>query len=55
MFTRELPFSSAIRLWDGLFAMRVQMDNLIESICVALLLRIRQLSKPHVSASLRLD
>lgn len=45
MFTRELPFASAIRLWDGLFAMRNQMDNLIESICVALLLRIRQLGE----------
>lgn len=51
MFTRELPFASAIRLWDGLFAMLDQMDNLIECICVALLLRIRQLRKSYLQAS----
>lgn len=48
MFTRELPLVSALRLWDGLFAMRNQMDNLIESVCVAMLMRIR-----HLSMSLR--
>ncbi|KAJ9096810.1 hypothetical protein QFC21_005081 [Naganishia friedmannii] len=43
LFTREFPFYSALRLWDGLFAMQDRMDDLVESVCVAMLLRIRQL------------
>ncbi|KAJ9104052.1 hypothetical protein QFC19_004186 [Naganishia cerealis] len=31
LFTREFPFASALRLWDGLFAIRDQMDDLVES------------------------
>ncbi|KAJ9113622.1 hypothetical protein QFC22_005930 [Naganishia vaughanmartiniae] len=43
LFTREFPFYSALRLWDGLFAMQDKMDDLVESFCIAMLLRIRQL------------
>jgi TBC1 domain family protein 5 len=40
IFTRELPFSSALRIWDGVFAEDPQLQ-LLDFICIAMLLLIR--------------
>lgn len=40
MFTRELPFGLALRLWDGLFAEDPTLE-LLDHISVAMLLLIR--------------
>lgn len=40
MFTRELPFALALRLWDGIFAEDPGL-GIIDHICVAMLLLIR--------------
>lgn len=40
IFTRELPFSLALRLWDGIFAEDPGL-GLLDFICVAMLLLIR--------------
>jgi hypothetical protein len=40
IFTRELPFKEAMHIWDGVFADDPDL-NLIEFICIAMLLRIR--------------
>jgi hypothetical protein len=40
IFTRELPFGLALRLWDGVFAEDPGL-GLLDFICVAMLLLIR--------------
>lgn len=40
MFTRELPFAIALRLWDGVFAEDPGLE-ILDLICVAMLLLIR--------------
>ncbi len=43
LFTREMPLGAALRIWDGLFAVDPAMEHLVETVCVALILRIRNL------------
>ncbi len=44
LFTREMPLSMAMRLWDGIFAMDPTFErDMVESVCVALIMRIRNL------------
>ena len=38
-----MPFKSALRIWDGLFASGGRVDELVSYVCIALLLRIRHL------------
>jgi TBC1 domain family protein 5 len=40
IFTRELPFDIALRLWDGIFAQDPEL-GLLDFICIAMLLLIR--------------
>lgn len=40
LFTREVPFGLAMRLWDGIFALDTTLA-LLDYICVAMLLLIR--------------
>lgn len=40
IFTRELPFSAALRIWDGVFAEDPGLQ-LLDFICIAMLLLIR--------------
>jgi len=40
IFTRELPFGTALRIWDGVFAEDPGL-GLLDFICVAMLLIIR--------------
>lgn len=40
IFTRELPFSVAMRLWDGIFAEDPGLQ-LLDYICIAMLLLVR--------------
>jgi TBC1 domain family protein 5 len=53
MFGREFPFEDLLALWDTLFAEDPGLD-LIDMICVAMLLRIRWQRKP-TSTSQRYD
>lgn len=46
LFTREMSFGSALRIWDGLFTVD-SLDQMMMSMCIALLLRIRHLCEPH--------
>ncbi|KAF9246227.1 hypothetical protein BU15DRAFT_85032 [Melanogaster broomeanus] len=41
MFTREFPMNEAMVLWDGLFASSSPIPNVMQWICVAMLVRIR--------------
>lgn len=52
LFTREMPFNSAMRIWDGLFAADGRLDELVQYVCVAMLLRIRHLCEHSVWPSL---
>jgi len=52
LFTREMPFNSAMRIWDGLFAADGRLDELVQYVCVAMLLRIRHLREPSVCSDL---
>ncbi len=51
IFTREFPLDDAVAIWDGLFASGRSLD-LIDHICIAMLLRIRNqlLAADHTSA-----
>lgn len=40
LFAREFPFEDVLSIWDHLFANGLRID-LIDSVCVAMLLRIR--------------
>ena len=40
IFTRELPFDAALRIWDGVFAEGPGLQ-LLDFICIAMLLLIR--------------
>ncbi|KIJ68961.1 hypothetical protein HYDPIDRAFT_144455 [Hydnomerulius pinastri MD-312] len=41
LFTREFPMDEAMVLWDGIFASSSPMPELVQWICVAMLIRIR--------------
>lgn len=45
LFTRELAFPAALKVWDGLFALDPDLTGMVEAMAVALLLRIRTLSE----------
>ncbi|EEH45300.1 uncharacterized protein PADG_01450 [Paracoccidioides brasiliensis Pb18] len=54
LFGREFPFKEVLSIWDMLFAENMRIE-LIDAICVAMLLRIRwQLLDADYSSSLRL-
>lgn len=40
LLTRELPFSEALRLWDGMFAEDPSL-GILDYVCIAMLLLIR--------------
>ncbi|KAH7889272.1 rab-GTPase-TBC domain-containing protein [Phlebopus sp. FC_14] len=41
LFTREFPMDEAMMLWDGLFTRPSAMPELVQWICIAMLIRIR--------------
>jgi TBC1 domain family protein 5 len=50
-----MPLASAMRIWDGIFAEEVRMDQVIVHVCITLLLRIRHLRKQlfyHIARTL---
>ncbi|KAL2014643.1 hypothetical protein VTN00DRAFT_2168 [Thermoascus crustaceus] len=54
LFAREFPFEDVLSIWDHLFANGLRME-LIDSVCVAMLLRIRwQLLEADYSSALSL-
>lgn len=46
MFGREFPFEQLLILWDTIFAYDPTLD-LIDLVCVAMLIRIRWTRRPH--------